>query len=270
MKTPPQKRKQTRSESEKARLKSASSESLHNQEVDDIPSSYEEEEEEEEMPEEDIQQEEEPQQPTITRQRGRPRKKPIQQPTRKYSPPPTTPSKKRRRDLATSTGGAGGHNKIQAESFVMKLFDRTLDLSKYTEQTALYPICRAWMANQPRNPNIPCYRETRSPSPVHREDNGLELVTKLRKGYLKEVTELPRPKETDLPKIAPQKEPRKYDASEDLTKPDDPIKNASKSELLGEHLNKWKRIKIDWQKHNKRYQQRNNINFYILQELFKP
>lgn len=262
MKTPPQKRKQ-QAEVEKIRLRSASHESLHNQEVDDIPSSYE--EEEEDGQEEEYQPEEEPQRP-VAKQRGRPRKKPIQENVQKYSPPPTTPSKRRRRDLATSTG----HNKIQAESFVMKLFDRTLDLSKYTEQTALYPICRAWMANQPRNPNIPSYRETRSPSPAHREDNGLELVTQLRKGYIKEVTNLPKPKETDLPKIAPQQEPKRYSAHEDLVTPDDPTKYASKSEILGEHLGKWKRIKSDWQKHNKRYQQRNNINFYLLQELFKP
>ncbi|XP_061399251.1 protein lin-37 homolog [Musca vetustissima] len=237
MKTPPQRRKQL-SESEKHRLKNASNEKEPQQ-----------------------------QQPVARRpQRGRPRKKPLPQNDRKNSPPPSTPSKKRRRELATSAG----QNKIQAESFVMKLFDRTLDLSKYTEQTALYPICRAWMANQPRNPNIPCYRETRSPSPAHRDDNGLELVTKLRKGQIREVTSLPKPKETDLPKIAPQSEPKRYGAGDDLIAADDPIKYANKNELLGEHLMKWKRIKSDWQKHTKRYQQRNNINFYILQELFKP
>lgn len=36
-------------------------------------------------------------------------------------------------------------------SFIMKLFDRSVDLAKYHENTALYPICRAWMINQPRS-----------------------------------------------------------------------------------------------------------------------
>lgn len=36
-------------------------------------------------------------------------------------------------------------------SFIMKLFDRCVDLAKYNENTALYPICRAWMLNQPRS-----------------------------------------------------------------------------------------------------------------------
>lgn len=39
-------------------------------------------------------------------------------------------------------------------SFIMKLFDRCVDLAKYNENTALYPICRAWMINQPRSNQI--------------------------------------------------------------------------------------------------------------------
>lgn len=37
------------------------------------------------------------------------------------------------------------------QTFIMKLFDRSVDLAKYKENTALYPICRAWMINQPRS-----------------------------------------------------------------------------------------------------------------------
>lgn len=39
-------------------------------------------------------------------------------------------------------------------TFIMKLFDRSVDLGKYTQDTALYPICRAWMLNQPRSNSI--------------------------------------------------------------------------------------------------------------------
>lgn len=37
------------------------------------------------------------------------------------------------------------------QTFIMKLFDRSVDLAKYKENTALYPICRAWMINEPRS-----------------------------------------------------------------------------------------------------------------------
>lgn len=39
----------------------------------------------------------------------------------------------------------------RSNSYVMKLFDRSVDLAQFKEDTPLYPICRAWMANQPRN-----------------------------------------------------------------------------------------------------------------------
>lgn len=35
------------------------------------------------------------------------------------------------------------------QTFVMKMFDRSVDLAQFTENTPLYPICRAWIANQP-------------------------------------------------------------------------------------------------------------------------
>jgi hypothetical protein len=35
------------------------------------------------------------------------------------------------------------------QPFVMKLYDRSVDLAQFTEESPLYPICRAWIANQP-------------------------------------------------------------------------------------------------------------------------
>ena len=38
-----------------------------------------------------------------------------------------------------------------ADTYVMKLFDRSVDLAQFTEDAPLYPICRAWMRNQPHS-----------------------------------------------------------------------------------------------------------------------
>ncbi len=40
------------------------------------------------------------------------------------------------------------------DTYVMKLFDRSVDLAQFDEDTPLYPICRAWMINQPHNRNL--------------------------------------------------------------------------------------------------------------------
>lgn len=46
------------------------------------------------------------------------------------------------------------------DTYVIKLFDRSVDLAQFSESTPLYPICRAWMRN---NPSV--REQERSPSP---------------------------------------------------------------------------------------------------------
>lgn len=48
------------------------------------------------------------------------------------------------------------------DAYIIKLFDRSVDLAQFNTSTPLYPICRAWMRN---NPSV---REpAASPSPPH-------------------------------------------------------------------------------------------------------
>lgn len=75
--------------------------------------------------------------------------------------------------------------------YVMKLFDRSVDLAQFQENTPLYPICRAWMANQPRNPNL--ISEVHSPSPeVVNEINKCTDILDIN-GDIPDVYHLPSP-----------------------------------------------------------------------------
>lgn len=51
-------------------------------------------------------------------------------------------------------------------TFVMKLFDRSVDLARFPEGTSLYPVARAWMKNQPHNTNFAPRVRTPTPEPV--------------------------------------------------------------------------------------------------------
>ena len=51
----------------------------------------------------------------------------------------------------------------------MKLFDRSVDLAQFEQSTPLYPICRAWMQNQPHNRNLGTRERTPSPEPTEEE-----------------------------------------------------------------------------------------------------
>ena len=35
------------------------------------------------------------------------------------------------------------------DTYIIKLFDRSVDLARFSEDTPLYPVCRAWMRNDP-------------------------------------------------------------------------------------------------------------------------
>lgn len=65
------------------------------------------------------------------------------------------PPKHFRNDVSLAARNAPSSNLVgEHQSFIMKLFDRSLDLAKYPSKSALYPICRAWMLNQPRSDKL--------------------------------------------------------------------------------------------------------------------
>jgi len=75
---------------------------------------------------------------------------------------------RRRRKKAVALNTAFHH------TFVMKLFDRSVDLAQFPVHTPLYPVCRAWMKNDPHNTNMAPRLRTPTPEPEenHRDQNG--------------------------------------------------------------------------------------------------
>ncbi|KAH8415830.1 hypothetical protein KR222_001803 [Zaprionus bogoriensis] len=156
---------------------------------------------------------------------------------------------KAKRSLYKKGGGGGGSGssasqKSHSESYVMRLFERSLDLSKYKDKTPLYPICRAWMANQPRNPNVAVYNTDGSVPTMKREDDAEEILAKLTSGELKVVKQMPRARTTELP-IIPPCLPQSHDES---------LREASKEQLLAANVAHWKRVRGHWLKHAQKYE----------------
>lgn len=117
-------------------------------------------------------------------------------------------------------------------TYVMKLFDRSVDLAKFEEDTPLYPICRAWMQNQPRNPQSVIKRRLSSPEP--RWNDSMSDVHRLPPPLSSFQTRIPSP----LPCQAQNKEEINLNYDE-TTLP-------SKEELLDSHLERWHNVKRHW------------------------
>lgn len=151
---------------------------------------------------------------------------------------------KAKRSLYKKGASSTASQKAHSESYVMRLFERSLDLSKYKDKTPLYPICRAWMANQPRNPQVAVFNTDGSVQSVKREDDAEEILAKLTSGELKVVTQMPRARDTELPLIPPVLPQTQ----------DDSLKDASKEELLAANVTHWKRVRGHWLKHAQKYE----------------
>lgn len=57
------------------------------------------------------------------------------------------------------------------DTYIMKLFDRSVDLAIFDEDSPLYPICRAWLKNSPHSRDPPPQSpEPEAPAPTNSEE----------------------------------------------------------------------------------------------------
>nr|XP_012225207.1 PREDICTED: protein lin-37 homolog [Linepithema humile] len=146
-------------------------------------------------------------------------------------------------------------------TYVMKLFDRSVDLAQFQEDTPLYPICRAWMANQPRNPNL--VPKIRSPSPEVVNDINIADNLIGANGEINDVYYLPPPlpREEAIPRNRiPSPVPQEKD---DLNLDYEGQVLKSREQLIKDHSVRWNAIRKKWHqqahKNEQRYIQSANI-----------
>ena len=114
---------------------------------------------------------------------------------------------RKRRRLNVDKGFKNDQN-----SYVLKLYDRSVDLAKFSPHTSLYPVCRAWIKNQPNNQQLGSTRQSfyktenrlfkniffnSSSSPTKVEDKGAESkedISKIEETSETDVNNLPLPK----------------------------------------------------------------------------
>ncbi|XP_056641472.1 protein lin-37 homolog [Diorhabda carinulata] len=120
-------------------------------------------------------------------------------------------------------------------TYVMKLFDRSVDLARFEEDTPLYPICRAWMQNQPRNPQSIVKRRLSSPEPANNSwnENSLSEINRLPSPHTQFVSRIPSP----LPEQEQNKDNINLDYDEYIP---------SKHTLMQEHMKRWMNVKKKW------------------------
>ncbi|GLV45052.1 Myb-interacting protein 40 [Carabus blaptoides fortunei] len=172
---------------------------------------------------------------------------------------------KRRRSDTGSPGGTGtGVVTAFHHTYVMKLFDRSVDLARYEEDTPLYPICRAWMANQPRNPQLIVKRRVSTPDPeLDRSMNSTWSADRIHEMY-----QLPTATEPPISRVpSPLPEQQVNNLEEPCLNYDDrpPV---PRDELIRNHLQRWAKVKHKWIAQANKNEERFEPSFNILTTIY--
>uniref|UniRef100_A0A8D1LLR6 Lin-37 DREAM MuvB core complex component n=2 Tax=Sus scrofa TaxID=9823 RepID=A0A8D1LLR6_PIG len=171
--------------------------------------------------------------------------------------------RKKRREMDDGLAEGGPQ---RSNAYVIKLFDRSVDLAQFSENTPLYPICRAWMRNSPS-----VRERERSPSsplpPLPEDEEGSEVTnSKSRDVYkLPPPTAPGPPGDTCRSRIPSPLQPETQGAPDD--EPSEP--EPSPSTLIYRNMQRWKRIRQRWKEASHRNQLRYSESMKILREMYE-
>ncbi|XP_029360129.1 protein lin-37 homolog isoform X1 [Echeneis naucrates] len=150
-------------------------------------------------------------------------------------------------------------NQQKQNAYIIKLFDRSVDLAQFNTNTPLYPICRAWMRNNPsvREPAV-------SPSPPHNMVE--EEVTDMINGKAQNVYRLPPP--STCP-VSTSGEPINlripHTEKSSPTKLTDSLPVSGS--LICDHMERWKKIRQKWKECSNKNQLRYSESIKVLKEM---
>jgi len=166
------------------------------------------------------------------------------------------PRKKQRREDGYEAGP-------YHHTYVMKLFDRSVDLAQFGESTLLYPIARAWMQNRPHDHSM------RTAATLDVE------IEKERAGAEEEpdseakIDRLPPPHKSDASEGAPS-----FRIPTPLDWPKEEFRVSSDSAtdsttLLLNHLSRWKTVRAQWKRQCFVNESRYSESMAILKKMFE-
>ncbi|XP_058059034.1 protein lin-37 homolog [Anopheles bellator] len=135
------------------------------------------------------------------------------------------------------------------QPYIMRFFDRSIDLTQFNEKSTLYSMCRTWFQNNPKTVVSGKIDKPHTPAKVKREFNP-DIVEQFQNGEVKEIYEMP------LPESAGDMEPFHQQTALPATEFEVNGSVMEQDELLEEHLYKWKSLRKDWTSHRAEYNQR--------------
>ncbi|CAL1546163.1 unnamed protein product [Lymnaea stagnalis] len=178
----------------------------------------------------------------------------VSKPSPRKSASKTSRKRKRRDDTSDY------ENVDEQQTVIMKLFDRSVDLALFPEDTPLYPVCRAWLQNRPHDKTLGTLSE-RPSSPKLDEEQSLD--------FYPNVYEMPQAIKSEdgclydlrIPEPLPQPEDR-------LDLDADPKAILPCDQLLLNHMNRWKEVRNRWREASILHEMQYMGSINLLKEMF--
>ncbi|XP_018427456.1 PREDICTED: protein lin-37 homolog [Nanorana parkeri] len=167
-----------------------------------------------------------------------------------------------RRKKRKEEDGISETGQPKMNTFVIRLFDRSVDLAQFTEDTPLYPVCRAWLRNAPaaKAPERPS-----TPTPSEEGDvvNGSsQNIFHLPSPTPSPVTEGGEPVNLRIPSPIPRDEDQL-----NLSLPTE--QSPSMTTLIRRNMDRWKNVRQRWKDASYQNQQRYGQSMKILKEMYE-
>jgi hypothetical protein len=143
---------------------------------------------------------------------------------------------------------------VQQASYIMKLFDRSVNLAKFDEEAPLYSLCRAWMENRPRAVGIKS-EKVESSVPLTAVEDG-------------DVVEIPRVRIRSKTKPLVSRSDNKLNKKEFDKKID--LEIWSKEKLIEYHKNRWQEERSRHIENSRVFEEKHfAANFELIESLMK-
>ncbi|XP_061772003.1 protein lin-37 homolog [Nerophis ophidion] len=164
--------------------------------------------------------------------------------------------RKKRKEIEETISESNTHRQ---NAYIIKLFDRSVDLAQFHPSSPLYPICRAWMRNNPavREPG-----EGYPSSPVILEEEVPDMIN----GKEQNVYRLPPPTACA---VSTSGEPVNLriplTEKPSVTKLTDSM--PASDSIISDHMDRWKKIRQKWKECSNKNQLRYSESIKILKEM---
>ncbi|KAM7540207.1 hypothetical protein Aperf_G00000023801 [Anoplocephala perfoliata] len=146
---------------------------------------------------------------------------------------------------------------IPKESFVIKVFDRSVDFGQFPENAALYPMARAWIRNLSQN-------DKSSWNDIPNTDDDRDPADQLPDCHYT----LPKPNDGLSDSQVRVPPPMPSSGQPFVINVENPPKEMSPEGLLEQHITRWREIRRKWKAACRENEERYRESYIILREMY--